>query len=278
MTTINSISFVRKGERISAIINNEFSVVLIDGKFNVYHNISRGASFEATQEQIKQFSEAFIANQVAREKAREDARIEAARIERERIEAIKESVTGLTPQDFEREFGIKAVETASHWSDLYEGRSSFAFIISSDKELELLETAISVNKWEGEFGELCNRAGEHHHTFSSVYDLADYRKNCQNYFGEKYFAKDKENEHDYYMERVQNAESLDDVRDILNEFDELVEGYYSCGGSLVKEGLDFDDFWGYYYDVYGYSFGYRLPSKDCYYNGFEEEEIEETEE
>lgn len=277
MTTINSISFVRKGERISAIINNEFSVVLIDGKFNVYHNTSRGVDMEATPELIQQFSDAFIANQEAREKAREDARIEAARIERERIDSIKESVTGLTPQDFEREFGIEAVETASHWSDLYEGRSSLAFIISSDKELELLETAISVNNWEGEFGELCNRDGEHHHTFNSVYSLADYRKNCQNYFGEKYFAKDKENEHDYYMERVQNAESLDDVRTLLAEFDSIEEGYYCCGGSLVKEGFDFDDFWGYYYDVYSYSFGYKLPSKDFYYNGFEEE-IEETEE
>lgn len=277
MTTINSISFVRKGERISAIINNEFSVVLIDGKFNVYHNTSRGVDMEATPELIKQFSDAFIANQEAREKARKDARIEAARIERERIEAIKESVTGLTPQDFEREFGIKAVETASHWSDLYEGRSTFSFLIGDDKKMEILEIAISANHWEGGFGELCKRDGEHHHTFNSVYNLEDYRKNCQNYFGEKYFAKDKENEHDYYMERVQNAESLDDVRDILNEFDELVEGYYSCGGSLVKEGLDFDDFWGYSYDVYAYSFGFCLSSTAPYYNGVEEE-IEETEE
>ena len=277
MTTINSISFVRKGERISAIINNEFSVVLIDGKFNVYHNTSRGVDMEATPELIQQFSDAFIANQEAREKAREDARIEAARIERERIEAIKESVTGLTPQDFEREFGIKAVETASHWSDLYEGRSSLAFIISSDKELELLETAISVNNWEGEFGELCNRAGEHHHTFSSVYDLADYRKNCERYFDDKYFAKSKEIEHDSYLERIKEAEDIDDVRTLLAEFDSIEEGYYCCGGSLVKEGFDFDDFWGYYYDVYSYSFGYKLPSKDFYYNGFEEE-IEETEE
>lgn len=277
MTTINSISFVRKGERISAIINNEFSVVLIDGKFNVYHNTSRGVDMEATPELIQQFSDAFIANQEAREKAREDARIEAARIERERIEAIKESVTGLTPQDFEREFGIKAVETASHWSDLYEGRSSLAFIISSDKELELLETAISVNNWEGKFGELCNRAGEHHHTFSSVYDLADYRKNCERYFDDKYFAKSKEIEHDSYLERIKEAEDIDDVRTLLAEFDSIEEGYYSCGGSLVKEGFDFDDFWGYYYDVYSYSFCYKLPSKDFYYNGFEEE-IEETEE
>lgn len=277
MTTISSISFVRKGERISAIINNEFSVVLIDGKFNVYHNTSRGVDMEATAEQIQQFSEAFIANQVAREKAREDARIEAARIERERIEALKESVRGLTPQDFENNFGIKAVETASHWSDLYEGRSSFAFIISSDEELELLETAISVNNWEGEFGELCKRDGAHHHTFNSVYDLANYRKNCENYFDENYFAKDKESEEESYRERIKEAESMDDVREIMNEYDNMEEGYYCAGGSLVKEGLSFSDFWGYNYDVYSYSFGYRLPSKDYYYNGVEEE-IEETEE
>lgn len=278
MTTINSISFVRKGERISAIINNEFSVVLIDGNFNVYHNTSRGASFEATPEQIQQFSEAFIANQVAREKAREDARIEAARIESERIEALQESVRGLTPQDFENQTGIKAVETASHWSDLYEGRSSFAFIISSDEELELLETAISVNNWRGEFGELCKRDGAHHSTFSSVYGIEDYRKNCERYFDEKYFAKDKESEEESYMERIKEAESMDDVREIMKEFDEMEEGYYSCGGSLVMSGLSFSDFWGYYYDVYSYSFGYRLPSKDYYYNGVEEAEIEETEE
>lgn len=275
MTTINSISFVRKGERISAIINNEFSVVLIDGRFNVYHNISRGVDMEATPELIKQFSNEFIAYQDAKEKAREDARIEADRIERERIAALEESVKGMTPQEFGDNFKIRSVETASHWSDLYEGRSSFAFIIDNDADYELVQIADNINKWAGEYGELCNRAGEHHHTFNSVYDLDNYRKNCERYFDEKYFSKDKESEHDYYLERVQNAESMDDVRDLMKEFDEMEEGYYSAGGSLVMGGLSFSNFFGYSYDVYTYSFGFRLLSKDVFYTGIEEEETEE---
>ena len=279
MKTINSILFViTKSGYTSAIINNQFSVVKKESGYNVYQNISRGTFLESTPELIQEFTAQFTMFHEAKEKAREDARKEAARIEQERIAKIESEVSGMSPQDFGDYTGIKSIETASHWSDLYEGRSSFAFIIDNDEDLELLEIAERVNNWGGEFGELSNRAGEHHYKFNSVYDLNTFRKDCERYFDDKYIQKSKEIEHDYFLERVKEAESMDDVQTIMDEYNGIEEGYYSEGASLVMEGFDFSSFWGYGYDVHSYYFGYRLPSKDIFYNGVEEVEEEDEEE
>lgn len=272
---VQKIFFVKtKGGHIAAIVNGQFTVVKNEEKtpiYNVYQNVAGGSHVEPTEDLINEFSTAFIDYQEEKERALEQKRLEAARIERERIQGIEKSVAGMTPNDFCECYSIKATETARHWSDLYEGRSSFAFIIDNDTDLELVEIASEVNKWGGEFGELKRRDGEHHSTFSSVYDLHDYRKNCENYFSEQYFYRDKETEHETFLDRIKEAESMDDIRNIMTEYDNIEDGYYSNGGSLVVGG-NFTDFWGYYYDVYSYSFGYKLPSKAVFYDGIEEDE------
>lgn len=282
MKTINSIRFTStKGGHLAAIINNELSVVRNLEKepaYCMYHNVSKGIDIEATPELIEEFTIQFQNLEKRNEDEREERRQAAVEAERKRIHDLEDFVKGMTPQDFGEAFNIKSVETASHWSDLYEGRSSFALVISSDEELEALEIAIRVNDWAGDYGELCNRAGEHHHTFNSVYDLKDYRRNVENYFDEKYFLITKENEEEVYLERIQGADSMEEVADLVSEFNNLEEGYYSAGGLLVYEGVSFENFWGYYYDVYSYSFGFKFSSKDIYYNGVEAEEEEETEE
>lgn len=282
MKTINSIRFTQtKGGHMAAIINNELSVVRNPEKepaYCMYNNISKGIDIEATPELIEEFTIQFQTIEKRNEDEREERRQAALESERKRIQDLEDFVKGMTPQDFGEAFNIKSVETASHWSDLHEGRSSFALIVSGDKELEAIEIAIRVNDWAGDYGELCNRAGEHHHTFSSVYDLKDYRRNVENYFDEKYFLRTRDNEEESFIERVKEADSMEEVADLVNEFNNLEEGYYSAGGSLVYEGVTFENFWGYYYDVYSYSFGFKFSSKDIYYNGTEEEEEEETEE
>ena len=284
MKTINSIRFTQtKGGHLAAIINNELSVVRNPEKepaYCMYHNISKGIDIEATPELIEEFTTQFHIIEKRNEDEREEKKQAAVEAERKRIQDLEDFVKGMTPQDFGEAFNLKSVETASHWSDLYEGRSSFALIVSSDKELEALEIAIRVNAWTGDYVELCNRAGEHHHTFNSVYDLKYYRRNVESYFNEKYFLRTRENEEEYFLDRVKEAESMEEISDIVSEFKNMEEGYYSTCGSLVYEGVTFENLWGYYYDVYSYSFGFKFSSKDIYYNGVEaeEEEEEETEE
>ncbi len=277
-TTINSINFVRtKGGHVSAIINNAFSVVKREDseeKYFVYNNISRGSEIESTPELVTEFTNAFF--KVLEEKARQAE--EQERIEREeeaqRIQKIKDDVKGMTPSDFCQCYNIEYTETAHHWNDLYTGRSSFAMKISSDEELELVEIASDVNNWGGEYGELTHRAGEHHSTFDSVFDLDYYREKVSNYFSDKYFFRSKETEEESTLERIKEAESMDEIREIMSEFDELEEGYYSNGGSLVYSG-DISEYWGYSHDVYTYCFGYKLPSKTVFYDGMEEDESED---
>lgn len=274
-TSIQEIKIIRtKGGHLAAIVNGMFSVVKNEEKtpaYNMYPNVAKGSEIEQTSELIAEFTAAFNSIQEGKEATIEQVKAEIAEAERLRIQKIEESVKGMTPSEFSDSFGVKVQETASHWNDLYNGRSSFAFIIDDNETLELVEIAETVNNWGGEYGELCRRDGEHHSTFSSVYDLKSYRKNCEKYFDEKYFAKSKEIEEDSFLERMKDAESIDEIREAMNEYDEMEEGYYSCGGSLVYEGFDFSNFWGYYYDVYGYSFGYKLPSKSVFYEGVEEE-------
>jgi len=275
-TSIQQIRIIKtKGNHLAAIINEKFSVVKNEGRtppYNMYPNISKGSDIEQTAELISEFTAAFNLIQEGIEATNEKIRLAKAEAEKLRIQNIKESVKGMTPQEFADSFDISVRETAKHWSDLHEGRSSFAFIIASDETLELVQIAEKVNNWGGEFGELKHRDGEHHSNFSNVYDIEDYRKNCESYFSEKYFAKSKEIEEDGFLERIKDADSIEEIRDLMKEYDEIEEGYYSAGGSLVYEGFDFSDFWGYGYDVYAYDFGYKLPSKKVFYEGVEEDD------
>lgn len=245
---VQKIYFVRtKGGHTAAIVNGQFTVVKNEEKvpiYNVYQNIGGGQPIEPTEELINEFSTAFLEFQEEKEKAIELKRQQAIEAENQRIRDIKESVSGMTPNDFCICYSIDTAETAKHWSDLYENRSSFALIINNKEDLELVEIAASINNWGGEFGELRNRDGEHHYTFDSFYDIADYRKRCENYFSEQFNAKDKGSEDEFYLERIKEAESIDDIRGLLKEFDDIEDGYYCNGDSLVYSGFDFSDFLG----------------------------------
>ena len=142
MKTINSIRFAQtKGGHLVAIINDEFSVVKNLDKepaYCMYHNVSNGVDIEATPELIEEFTTQFQTIEKRNEEEREEKRQAALEAERQRIKDLEDFIKGMTPQDFGEAFNLKTVETASHWSDLYEGRSSFALVISSYEELKKL--------------------------------------------------------------------------------------------------------------------------------------------
>lgn len=198
---------------------------------------------------------------------------------KERLQKLEEDILECeTPSELADKFSFKMVETAGHWSDLYEGRSSYAVLLEDRQDYEVMEMAVELLGIEGEFGECKNRAGEHHHTFSRCYSLEDYQEGCIRHFqGDHYFYKGQdESEEEYVLERIKDsANSLDDVREILKDYDELETGYYDCNGRLMmlEETLDDPDFSGYGEDVYSYQFGFRFQFK-YKFNSKEDDEQE----
>jgi hypothetical protein len=206
-----------------------------------------------------------------------------------------------TPDDLADEFGLTRIETASHWSDLYEGRSSYAILVYNQKEYEILEMAIDIHGADGEWGEAKHRGGEHHHTFSSVWGgLKEYQENCKSHFnGNNYFYKSQESEAEFYKERISEAieqkqeqlnksffnDDFDDINvslmerieNLIKEWRNIEAGYYDCNGNLEisEEDLESDDFTGYSEDVYSYRFGFNFSYKYSFKEV--EEEEEETE-
>ena len=273
--TVQTISFLRtKGGHTAAIINNQFSVVQNLEKepvFTVYQNLSNGIAVEATPELIKTFTEAFLNHHKEKAEREEAKRKEAEQEELKRIQEITDTVRGMTPQEVADYYNFSTVETAGHWNDLYSGKSGFAILINSHEENEIIQIASDLNDWTGEFGETKNRAGEHHHNFSSVYNLEDYQKNVENYFGDKYFYKDQETEEEYFLEKIKEADDMDEVLKLTKEFQDIEPGYYQNGEYLIYEGNDFKNFFGYNYDVYSYNFAYNFPSKRYFYDGPEQD-------
>lgn len=269
--TVQTISFVKtKGGHIGAIINNQFSVVQNlrkEPEFTVYENRANGTTIAETPELIKTFTEAFLDHFKKKAEREEAQRREAEEKERERIQGIKDVVQGMTPQDVASYYNLSTAETAGHWNDLYSGKSSFAILINSHEENEIIQIAANVNNWLGEFGETKHRAGEHHSNFSGVYDLEAYQNNVESYFGDKYFYKDQETEKEYFLEIIKEAEDMETVLELTEEFNELQPGYYVNGEYLVYEGNDFSNFFGYSYDVYEHNFAYNFPSKKFFYDG-----------
>ncbi len=278
--TVQTISFVQtKGGHIGAIINNQVSIVKKEGAAPLYHlykNIAKGTQITNSKELEEEFSLAYFNILEEQMKALEEKRKEEREKEVKRINEIKNTVKGMTPQNFADFYSISTFETAQHWSYLYEGRSSFALQISSQKEYELIKIASEENNWGGEFGELKNRAGEHHNTFNGFYDLEDYQKRCEQYFNEEFTLKTKETEQESFFElikeKIENEEitTMEEISDFIKDFENMEDGYYNGNGNLEFENFDFKNFFGYSYDVYYYKFGYRLPSKEIFYNGVEE--------
>lgn len=274
MNTISSIRFlITKKGYISAVINDTFTVVKNENKYTLYRNIAGGLEIESTSELITEFSKQFSILLENEQKTKEQIQAEKQEAERERIAEMEEMISGLTPNEFADIFKITRVETAWHWSDLYEGRSTFSLLISSNEEFELLEMAIRLNGWGGEFGELKNRAGEHHSTFSAFYDLEDYRKRCDAYLNEQFFYRDQETEEESTLQTINEAETIEAAREALNYYDNLQAGYYCNSGTFICSPVG-HNFWGYCYDVYSYSFGFKFNSMAEFYNGHKIEEEE----
>lgn len=280
--TVQTISFVQtKGGHTAGIINNAITVVKREGftpLYNLYNNIAKGEKIPETPDLISEFTNAYFSILEAERLRIEEKQRQEREAENKRIEDLKKSVFGLTPQEVAERMMIDTVETAHHWNELYNGSSSFAFIITNNEDYEVIKIASEVNKWEGNFGELKNRAGEHHHEFNTFYDLQDYQQTCERHFNNDYYLRTKESESNWYFdqlkERIEDGEitNFEEVLDFVGAYNEMTEGYYDGNGNLCFEKIDFNNFFGYGEDVYSYNFGYRLPSKEIYYNGTEENE------
>lgn len=266
--TVSKIEFLTsKGGHTTAIINGEYSVVRNLEKqpiHTVYKNVANGSQIDSTIDLIIEFSEAFRNHFLIVEKRKQDEQ------ERQRIKEEQETdyMLGTTPQDFANDYDLTVVETASHWNDLYTGRSSFAILINSHEDYRLVQKIAELNNWEGGFGETKHRAGEHHRTFSRYYDLEDYQKKVERYFDENFIYRSQDSEADWFLERIKEAEDMDEVIELTDKFKNLEEGYYLDGWDSPEfEGSDFSNCFGYSYDVYGYDFAYNLPSKEVFYDG-----------
>jgi hypothetical protein len=252
---------ITKGGHEAVIINNETSIVKKENQFFVYPNVTNGK--EAENQDCTEFLEAY--ENWKADKAAEAAKkiADTKQAEENRIASIKQRIlTCETPEELAQEFDLSLIETAGHWNQLYTGESRYAVCIGSKEEAEIMEIAKDLLDIEGEFGEAKNRAGEHHSTFSSCYDLKDFQENCKRRFrGNKYFYKSEETESDFILREIkESAQTIDDVKDLLKALDKIEDGYYDCNGGLVilESELESADFTGYSEDVYTYSFCFRF--------------------
>lgn len=183
------------------------------------------------------------------------------------IEDLREGIRHCeTPHELAQVFGLDVVELANHWSELHSGRSRHGILISDREDYEVVRLAVEIHGGDGEFGQARRRDGEHHSTFNAVWGgLEEYQKEVYDYFSNSsdYFYKSQEGEEEYILERIRAADNIEAIQDIINEYEELEEGYYDCNGTLImpSETLDDPDFTGYGQDVYSYSFCYDIGRK-----------------
>jgi len=266
-------------------VNDIYVILRSDGKF-IFHYTTNTVDPLGNEELMKMasFDEApFIAaydNYMAEKRRKIDEEKKAAE-EREaaRIAVISERIKNCEDiEELINEFDLKDVETASHWSDLYEGRSGRAIIIGDRQDKEVLDMAIDMLGISGEWGECKHRDGEHHNTFGAIYEadtIDGYREVVERHFSsDHYFWKSKETEAGFLLtEKIKEITEeyadtpeigLGKVADILNEFDDLESGYYDCNGNLIMPDIELnsDDFTGYSEDVYTYSYAFNLTRKN----------------
>jgi len=257
-------------------IDDEFSsIVLVNGEYHIYLNSPTYGTPCEDQSGQEPFIKAYEDFKSKKEAERLE-KIEQERIvEEKRVNNIKErALTCESPSELMNEFGYTFVETAGHWSDLYEGRSSYAIKLDSRQDYEDYEIIRETLNIKGDYVELCNRVGEHHSTVSKVYDLDSYQKALRNHFSEKYFYKSKETDHDLYFEKIKEAENIEEIEAILKDYNEIEAGYYNCNGNLEieEDRVESDDLTGYCYDVYSYSFGFKFDHKNSFNNENSEDE------
>ena len=170
-----------------------------------------------------------------------------------------------TPGELAEEFNFKIIETAGHWNELYTGESKYAVLLDSKEQVEIMEIANRLLDISGEYGEACNRAGEHHHKFKDFCSLEYYQKCIRNYFDEKFFYRDAETEIEsvcYNIKEAAGENNIKEIQKIMDDYNDLIPGYY-CNESLVvaADYVNSDEFTGYEYDVYTYNFAFRFEFK-----------------
>ena len=257
-------------------IDDEFSsIVLVNGEYHIYLNSPTYGKPCEDQSGQEPFIKAYEDFKAKKEAEKLEKIEEQRKAEEKRVNDIKERALGCeSPVELVNEFGYTSVETASHWSDLYEGRSGYAIKLDSRQEFEDFEIIRETLNIEGDYVELRNRAGEHHCTADRVFDLNSYQKALRNHFSDKYFYKSQETDHDFYFEKIKEAEDIEEVEEILKNYNDITAGYYDCNGNLEieEEEVESDDLTGYVYDVYSYSFGFAFEYKNSFNNEDSEDE------
>ena len=250
-------------------------VIKKDEEF-IFHEHTHTVEAFANHEGESDYVDFLLSFQSKKQAALEQAKKQAEERELERITGIEVQIKMCADiDDFLIMFGLKKIDTANHWSDLYEGRSKTAILISNRREFEIVEILQRIHNVSGEFGEAKRRDGEQHSVFYKIYGgLEGYQDSCKKHFyGDKYFYKSKNDEQEFYLERIKEADSIDDVREILKSFDDIEDGTYDCNGNLIisDETLNDSDFTGYYEDVYRYSFAFEFENTKSFAPLTEEE-------
>lgn len=256
------------------ILNNYAIVLSSDGNYRVFDAYSTNTNGVANFDEqpfINAFNDWQKANEVkkiAELKALEELKEQNRIKEENRISILKNRIEVCgSPVELATEFNLSLIETAGHWSDLYEGRSSYAVLITDQSEYEIIEMAIQIHGIEGEYGESRNKAGEHHSTFNYQYSLDEYQNNLKKHFnGDKYFYRSQSEDENIYLDKIKDAENIEDIKEIISEYDELESGYYDCNGNLeiTEEALNDLNLTGYSEDVYTYTFCYRFDDKNLF--------------
>lgn len=254
-------------------INQAFVVQKSNGKYGVYPscNMQESGSFDEAP-----FIQAYEEWKIKRE----EERIAVIQAEKEAHERWVEWVSNsIDPDDLGERLQMKTVETATHWSELYNGKSGKALLIESQAQLDNLKLAIGLLNIKGEFGEAKHRAGQHYHEFTadaSWDNIESYRSDVKSYLLDKGFWKDRDTEQDLYLEKLQeaiNENDIDAVDEIMEEYKDIKPGIYDDRATLIisEDDLNSHDFCGYDYDVYTYSLAFKFDDPNSAFNAEENE-------
>ena len=200
-------------------------------------------------------------------------RLEKERIAKEtedkRIADITERILKCSnPNELIREFNFSEICLANHWNELYSGAYKMGVSLVY-AEAEIMEMAVKLLNISGDFGEGKHRDGHDYSEFTHIYGgLKGYQENAIDYFNNSndYFHKSQESEKEFILEQIKDAadnKDIDEVRCLLNMYDELVDGYYDCNNRLILESktLHHKKFNGYNEDVYNYFFCFQFEHK-----------------
>lgn len=265
---MKKITTAKKGNR--ALIIDDFTIVQhSNGEFTIHQDGGANGTpsefdptpFVGALDKFKREKEEKRLRRIQQDEAKEKLR----------LEGLKERITKCeNPVELVEEFSdcLTAVEIAGHWSDLYEGHSKRGLLISGKAGFEVMEMAISIHGIKGQYGESTHRAGEHHHTFTSLFGgLKEYQNYVQrNFEGDNYFYRSPETEAENTLSEIHNVQEghssdldkIEKIKGLIKSLEEIDPGYYDCDRILAISDSDLgdDNLSGYSEDVYGYYFAF----------------------